>query len=244
MFRAIIPGRCRSRAGQGSAAPDGSVCAAGFSDCGGFTLIELLLAVTIFAMVIGVLFGSFRVGISAWQGGERDIVFQQNVRAVTEMIFREINCTHSYIISQSTTETAEEFSAFFGSPDSLIFVTKATLQNRIGGLSLIEIWVDDENGLMLAEAPALFTNYDEMNDSNLRTDEYADVLSAWVKKISFRYFKREDEDDEGAWQDQWDPRTMDEYDLPLFVEISLLFEDVRGQDIEHVLLVPIMGRPL
>jgi hypothetical protein len=97
---------------------------------------------------------------------------------------------------------------------------------------------------MLAEAPALFTNYDELNDSNLRTDEYAEVLSAWVKKISFRYFKREDEDDEGAWQEQWDPRTMDEYDLPLVVEISLLFEDVRGQEIEHVLLVPIMGRPL
>lgn len=212
--------------------------------CRGFTLIELLLAVTIFAMLIGVLFGSFRVGISAWQGGERDVVFQQSVRAATEMIFREIKCTHAYSITQGSTETAEDFSAFFGSEDSLVFVTKATLQSGIGGLSLIELWVDDENGLMLAEAPALFTSYDEMNDINLRTDEYAGVLSAWVKKISFRYFKREDEDDDGVWQEQWDPRTMDEYDLPLVVEVSLLFEDVRGREIEHLLLVPIMGRPL
>jgi len=212
--------------------------------CRGFTLIELLLAITVFALVIGVLFGSFRAGISAWQGGERDIVFHQSVRAVTELVFREISCTHSYEISQGTTETAENFPAFFGSPDSLTFVTKATLQNGTGGLSLIDLWVDDENGLMLAEAPALFTSYDEMLDMNLRTDEYAEVLSAWVKKVSFRYFQREDEDDDGAWQEQWDPRTMDEQDLPLVVEVSLLFEDVRGQTIEHVLLVPLVNRPL
>jgi len=244
MFRAIFSVRCLSCLGREPCARVESASAGGLSGCRGFTLIELLLAVTIFAMVIGVLFGSFRAGISAWQGGERDIVFQQSVRAVTELVFREINCTHSYAISQGATETDESFPAFFGLPDSLIFVTKAALQNRIGGLSLIELWVDEENGLMLAEAPALFTSYDEMNDINLRTDEYAEVLSPWVKKISFRYFNREDEDDEGTWQEQWDPRTMDEYDLPLVVEVSLLFEDVRGQEIEHVLLVPLMNRPL
>jgi general secretion pathway protein J len=209
----------------------------------GFTLIELLLAVTIFAMVVGVIFSAFRVGISAWQGGERDIVFNQSMRAVTELVFREINCTHPYKITPGTTDTVDTFSAFFGSSDSLLFVTRAALQNGIGGLSLIELWVDDENGLMLAEAPALFTSYDEMLDTNLRTDEYAEVLSEWVKKITVRYFKREDEEDEGMWQEQWDPRNSDGHDFPLMVEVVLLFEDVRGREIEHSLLVPIMSLP-
>lgn len=209
----------------------------------GFTLIELILAITIFSMVVGVLFSAFQVGISAWQGGERDIVFYQSMRAVTELVFREITCTHPYTITPGTTDTGESFSAFFGTSDSLLFVTNATLQNRISGLSLIELWVDDENGLMLAEAPALFTSYEEMLSVNLRTDDYAEVLSEWVKKITFRYFEREDEDDEGTWQEQWDPRNSEDYDLPVMVEVTLLFEDVRGREIEHVVLVPIMRQP-
>ena len=51
---------------------------AGF-DHRGFTLLELVLAIAILAMVVGVIFGAFRAGISAWQGGERDIVFHQSV---------------------------------------------------------------------------------------------------------------------------------------------------------------------
>jgi general secretion pathway protein J len=220
--------------------------AAGAGLCKGFTLIELLLAITIFAMVVGVLFSAFRVGISAWQGGERDIVFHQSMRSVAELVFQEISGTYPYKITPEGLDKHESFSAFLGSPDSLSFVSHATLQNRIGGLSLIELWVDDENGLMLGEAPALFTSYEEMLDINLRTDEYAEVLSPWVKKISFRYFQREeddDEEDEGVWQEQWDPRNMDDHDLPLMVEVALVFEDVREQEIEQVLLVPIMIRP-
>jgi hypothetical protein len=120
-----------------------------------------------------------------------------------------------------------------------MFVSSATLQNRIGGLSLIEIWVDDEQGLMIGEAPALFTSDEEMRAVNLRED--AQVLSSWVKKISFRYFKREDAEDDGVWQEQWDPRSGDGQDLPFMVEVGLLFEDMRGQKIEQTLLVPIMS---
>jgi len=220
-----------------------AVNATGAVLCKGFTLIELMLAITIFAMVVGVLFSAFRVGISAWQGGERDIVFHQSMRSVAELVFQEISATYPYKLTPGVLDEHDDFSAFFGSSNSLSFVSRATLQNRVGGLSLIELWVDDENGLMLGEAPALFTNYEEMLDINLRTDEYAEVLSPWVNKISFRYFQREEGEDEGVWQEQWDPRTMDDYDLPLMVEVALVFEDVREQEIEQVLLVPIMSRP-
>jgi prepilin-type N-terminal cleavage/methylation domain-containing protein len=216
--------------------------AARFALSRGFTLIELLLAITILAMVVGAIFSAFQVGISAWQGGERDIVFQQSMRAVTEMVFREISGTYSYEITPDTTDEHISFPAFFGSADSLMLVSSATLQNRIGGLSIIEIWVDNEQGLMIGEAPALFTSYKEMRDVNLRDDAQAQVLSPWVKKITFRYFKREEGDDDGVWQEQWDPRSSDGDELPVMVEVGLLFEDVRGQEIEQALLVPIMNQ--
>lgn len=209
----------------------------------GFTLIELMLAITIFAMVVGVVFSSFQAGISAWQGGERDIVFYQSMRAVTELMFREISGTYAYKITPGEMDTHTDFSAFFGTSESLVLVSTATLRNRIGGLSLIEFWVDDDRGLMLGEAPALFTNYEEMRGINLRSDEHAALVSGWVKKMKLRYLKRDSDDDSSVWLEQWDPRGGDWQDLPLMVEIVLLFEDIRGHEIEHVLRVPVMSMP-
>jgi hypothetical protein len=82
-----------------------------------------------------------------------------------------------------------------------------------------------------------------MQDVNLRDDEQAQVLSSWVKKISFRYFQRDDIDDDGVWLEQWDPLNIQDLELPMMVEVVLLFEDVRGQEIEQALLVPIRGLP-
>lgn len=211
----------------------------------GFTLVELMLAIAIFAMVIGVVFGAFQAGISAWQGGERDIVFYQSMRAVTELAFREISGTYPHKITPAVLDTHTSFPAFFGESDSLMFVTTATLSNRLGGLSLVELWVDDDRGLMVGEAPALFTNYDDMLDVNPRSDKYAELLSDWVKKISFRYFTRDSEDEAGQWVGRWDPRQSDgdTQSLPLMVEVTLLFEDVRGREVEQAVLVPVMSMP-
>jgi hypothetical protein len=167
------------------------------------------------------------------------------MRATTELLFREISGTHPYKITPGTMDVHRDFSAFFGLPDSLLFVSNAPLQNRIGGVSLIEFWVDDDQGLMLGEAPALFTSYEEMREVNLRDDAQAQVLSSWVKKIAFRYFQREGIEDDGVWQEQWDPRNsqVQDEDLPMMVEVWLLFEDVRGQEIEQTLLVPIRSLP-
>ena len=96
---------------------------------------------------------------------------------------------------------------------------------------------------MLGEAPALFKSYEEMRVVNLRDDAQAQVLSSWVKKITFRYFQREGKEDDGIWQEQWDPLNSQGQDLPMMVEVWLLFEDVRGQEIEQTLLVPIMSQP-
>jgi len=208
----------------------------------GFTLIELMLAITIFAMVVGVIFSSFQVGISAWQGGERDIVFYQSMRAVSDLLLREISGACAYKINPGETDRHKDFSAFFGASDSVTLVTSATLHNATGGLSLIEIWCENDRGLMIAETPALFTDYEEMRAINLRDDGHAALVSGWVKKIKMRYCMR-GEDDKNTWTEQWDPRDSDGHDLPLMVEIVLLFEDVRGREIEQAVLVPVMSIP-
>jgi len=39
----------------------------------GFTLLELLISLTILSLVTVLIFGAFRMGIRAWEKGERNI---------------------------------------------------------------------------------------------------------------------------------------------------------------------------
>jgi len=43
----------------------------------GFTLLELLISMTILAMIVVIIFGAFRVGIRAWEKGEKDLGVRQ-----------------------------------------------------------------------------------------------------------------------------------------------------------------------
>lgn len=56
----------------------------------GFTLLELMLALTITAMIGVILLGAFRIGIRAWEKGERDTEKHQRQRMVLNMMREQI----------------------------------------------------------------------------------------------------------------------------------------------------------
>ncbi len=209
--------------------------------CGspGFTLIEMILAITIFSMVIAIIFSSFRLGLGAWEKGEKDIEFFQRVRAVSDLLSRQIRSTYPYEITPGTFDTHKRFYAFFGKSDSLKFVSYANLQKRSGGLSLVEIWADDGKGLMQGENAALVSNLSDLDDIALRDEDRSLVICPDVEKIEFRYFDRKKKDDEGDWLERWDPKDKKKR-LPLFVEIKLVFKDKNDEELKERLIVPIM----
>lgn len=209
----------------------------------GFTLIEILLAISIFAMVIAVMFSSFRVGIGAWEKGERDIEFYQKMRAITELLYREISSTYPYWITPGELDTHKNFFAFFGGPDSIKFVSYANLQKRTSGLSLLDIWHQDSTGLMLGEAGALVTNLSDLDAIPIRDEDHAMVLSSDISGISFRYFDRKKGDEEGEWLEQWDPQDKS-MRLPLFVEVTFTFVGARDEALKERVIVPIMSSVL
>ncbi len=139
----------------------------------GFTLLELLLAISIFAVVVAVLFSSFWVGIGAWEKGEAGIEFQQRMRAVSELMFREISSTYPYFLTPSQLDKHTSYVAFFGEPDSLRFVSYANLHKRASGLCMLEFWVSERSGLLLGEAAALAANKEDFDAVPLRSPEYA-----------------------------------------------------------------------
>lgn len=209
----------------------------------GFTLIELLLAISIFAMVIAVIFSSLRLGISSWTRGERDIELYQRMRAVTDLLYREISAAYPYWITPGELDTHTNFVAFFGTGDSLKFVSYANLQKRTSGISLLDIWHEQSNGLMLGEAAALASSLAELDELPIRDEDHATVLSSDVRKIEFRYFDKKKRDAEGEWLEQWDPRDKN-IRLPRMVEITLTFVNERSETLQERLLVPIMSNLL
>jgi len=52
----------------------------------GFTLIEVVLALSILAVMVTILFGSFRVGLRAWQRGEARAETLQHARSMTRFV--------------------------------------------------------------------------------------------------------------------------------------------------------------
>jgi len=209
----------------------------------GFTLIELLLAISIFAMVIAVIFSSFRLGISAWSKGERDIEFYQRMRAVTDLLYREISAAYPYWITPGELDTHNNFIAFFGASDSLKFVSYANLQKRTSGISLLDIWHEEANGLMLGEDAALASSLSELDALPVRDADHATVLSPDVRKIEFRYFDKKKREAEGEWLEQWDPKDKN-IRMPRMVEITLTFTNERAETVQERLFVPIMSNLL
>ncbi len=205
----------------------------------GFTLLEMLIAVSIFAMIATVIFSSFNVGIGAWERGERDSALYQKLRATADLLHREITSAHPYFITPGELDTHKKYMIFFGASDSLQFVSQSDLHKRTGGLSLLELWVDEDRGLMIGEEAALISSYSELEDINLRDEDRSHVLCPEVKKVVFRYFEREKPDEEGEWVDRWDPRDKS-FRLPVAVEVVMMLRDVRENEREHRFVVPVM----
>jgi general secretion pathway protein J len=209
-------------------------------DSPGFTLLELLLAVSIFAMVVVVLFSSFWVGIGSWEKGEQRIEFQQRMRAVSELMFREVSATYPYFLTPSQLDKHTNYAAFFGESNSLRFVSYANLHRRSSGLSMLEFWVSEHKGLMLGEAAALAANKEDFDAVPLRSGEHALEICREVRRLQFRYFDRKKDDDPGEWTDRWDPVERRGY-MPRIIEVTLSFSDPRGETITQQLIIPIMS---
>lgn len=207
---------------------------------GGFTLIELLLAVSIFAMVVAVMFSSFRLGISAWTQGERDIEFQQRIRALTDVLYRQISAAYPYWVTPGELDTHDSCIAFFGDGQSLRFISYATLQKCASGLSLVEIWYENDRGLMLGATPAIAANLAELDGLPVRDETNSTLLSTDVHGIELRYFDKKKHDKEGEWLERWDPRDKN-IRMPRMVEVTLHCVDRRGRPFDETLLIPVMS---
>jgi len=206
----------------------------------GFTLIEMILAVSILAMVVTTVFTSLRIGINAWEKGEKNIDFLQAQRSVHTLLFREINSAVPYRLPVGELDQHLKYNSFFGESDTIKFVSYISSTRTEKGLTLLEFWVDEETGLMVGEHKALMSSHAELDDIDLRDEERAVCLCSRISEMTLRYFDRENPDEEGEWLDRWDPKNMEKR-LPLFVEIVLTYTDETEDEFEETMIVPVIA---
>ncbi len=192
---------------------------------GGMTLLEILLAFTILAVIVVVLITSLRVGVRAWETGERRAASQQEVRAMIELLTEALSTAVPY--RGRLGDGLNRVVLFEGERDEVH-------------------WVTTEPPLVLDAPAAPFhaVTLRYTSDGELRLTErlvpaeepFGDtphiVLSRSVSALRLEY-----RDDQGAWQSRWEKATNA---LPTAVRVELTIrEPGRGNERTAAFVVPL-----
>src|SRR5512136_2860583 len=104
--------RAKQRFGKGQFALDRSRLSTT-----GFTLIEVVVTLTILGFILLIIFGAFRLGLSAWERGESTKEEYQKVRIISQLISQQLKSIVAYKIK--TQQAEGNYLAFEGKAHSL-----------------------------------------------------------------------------------------------------------------------------
>jgi len=187
----------------------------------GFTLLELLISLTIIGLILVIVFGALRIGVRAWEKGEKDVEIHQRQRVVLENMKRQIAsiCLREIMIE-------DKKGVFFkGDRESMEFMSRlAMVPTSQSGMVYVKYAVrEEEEGekkrLMLYEKEVVFLEKEKDIDDQDEADFFELIPGA--ESIGFEYLKGpEDEDDDPEWQETWDSQD-NAPEIPLAVKIIL-----------------------
>jgi general secretion pathway protein J len=201
----------------------------------GFTLTEVVITMTILGFIILIIFGSFRLGISAWDKGESIKEDYQKIRIISQMLSQQIKSSIPYKIK--TQKGEENYIAFEGKPDSLRFVSSTSLKVKQpeGFVYAIYEFKQDEKGighLLFYEQRVL--NKDFFEDQP--KEELKTSILEGISNIKFQYYREENKDKNWVeeWVDQWNAK--EEKELPKALRMIITHKNKRGIEEEFIVI--------
>ncbi len=209
----------------------------------GFTLIELLLAITLLAIMMGMIYASLNVGIRAWDAGDARVTEAANWRTVEHFMRREIGQIFPTRWRGVTTPNI----GFDGYKNSLRYVTtlnlEASLQNgAAGGLQWAELTLTSDGTLQLnrqpfdSQAPDFGGLTSPSRDQAQSGNVIAPVrLMEAVSAFEIGYFGADDDVTEPTWRDEWHDTTR----MPLLIRLKVSVE--RGRPVNDIVIAPKLG---
>jgi general secretion pathway protein J len=199
------------RAGGATSLVGGRQCAQGF------TLVELLIALSLFALMSAVLFGSLRLAGRTWDAGEAKAEANSGMRLAGDYLRTQLSAQHP----QRMRKITEYPLLFNGKGDEVRFAASLPGRVALGGiwyyrLSLAESVGKGKSALVLERMVP------DVNATTMPEFNSADrsVLADDIASLKIGYFGR----DRGAsldtaptWRDRWD----DSQQLPLLLRIEV-----------------------
>ena len=191
----------------------------------GFTLIEVVLAVSALAVVVLLLAATLRIGLRAWEAGQRQAAAQQETRAVVELVTEALAAAYPY--RGTVGGGLERVVLFQGEPEEVRLVTTApplALDAPATPFHAVTLGRPTTDRLRIVER---LLPTDEPFGEGLET-----TLSRAVTTFRLQY-----RDEAGAWLDRWDGKTA--AGLPTAIRVELGFR-MGGRSTDPVpLVVPI-----
>ena len=189
----------------------------------GFTLIEVVLAISIFALMGGVLYGTFSLGHTAVEKSEKSFNRSQLTRSIGDLLAAYIHSAYPY------RESIQEQTIFFeGERDSLTFVS--AYSHAMGGRGMAVIVIETEetdNGrarFRLSETTPVRVGADS-GEGGQRSSL---VIQEGVRDFQLAYL--DTEGDKENWEERWDGKERRR--LPRAVRMS--FIDAEGKEVRWV----------
>ena len=181
----------------------------------GFTLLELMISLTIVGLILVIVFGSLRIGVRAWEKGEKDVEMRQRERIVLDLVKRQIASIFVRVVKEKDDQP------FFlkGDGESMEFISRIPMVpgNR-AGLVYVKYVVRTKDGdkkrLMFSEKNTYII--EKVMEDQAEEDFFELIPGA--QNIEFEYLRGPSEDEEeSVWQETWDPDS--DKGAPLAVKI-------------------------
>jgi general secretion pathway protein J len=204
----------------------------------GFTLIEVTITLTILAFILLIIFGAFRMGVSAWEKGDSLKDEYQKVRITSQLISRQFKSIVPYRVK---TQKAEgNYLAFDGKPEALKFVSAVSIKARQPEGFVYAIYEFKQEGkeegrLVLYEQRALNKDLFEEHPK----EESGVSLCEGISKVRFEYYREEnmEKNQPEGWVEEWNAK--EEKELPRAIRMTMTCKNERNEELPITLLVSI-----
>lgn len=202
----------------------------------GFTLIEVMITLVVLGFVLMIIFGAFRLGLSAWERGESSKEEYQRIRIASQMISQQLKSIVPYKIKNKG--AGGDYLAFEGKAHSLKFVSAFPIRARqIEGLvfASYEFKEDGKEGGRLVLSEQRVLNKDFMEEGF--KEDAAVPLVEGISQVRFEYYREGDpqKDQTGEWVEEWIGK--DEKDLPKRLKATITFKGKDGKE-SSLMLTP------
>ncbi|RZB38044.1 MAG: general secretion pathway protein J [Desulfobacteraceae bacterium Eth-SRB2] len=201
----------------------------------GFTLLELLMSLSILSIIVVIIFGALRIGVRAWEKGEKQVDAHQRQRIVLDLMKQQLSSIRLKKIKN------EGQASFFlkGDSKSLEFVSGVSMIPR-NTFETVYVKYQVKNEERNAERLFFFEKnlvlIERDHDLAELDDQAFHELIPEVQSVAFEYLKVLGQAGNHEWQPRWEPDT--DVGVPLAVKI-VLKENVKTAPITvMVRLVP------